>query len=248
MSFASKEELRAIKSELKRARPRFIPVAEQYASNKIPEKIKSHFRAGTIATTFYLACLDFLFRDNPARADQYQHDAQILNTAAQILKCKDRVTSYLFRVLMSGSERQALTDLYKSIDIPINDDDGDIVSPLGDQTVRVLERMARSVEIYARHRRRIKKNITFFYCLGARFSQLNSLPLPSATQANEVYNTLLSVIRSVAPSRLIDLKTDYNPSHDGNEIRRLMKAGARGSGKRNPTASLPHQGRNGDCN
>lgn len=206
---------------------RIYVVAEQYVETKLPEQYAPRVTIGDgivmqavptiIAALFLQACADFLNRDSVPAAEKTQRDAQVLREA--------------LRVLMRDDGRHFRSLVYSTLDPPPRVDapphtHSPVVmeSPTAERALWAIERLATQFEQCAADLARDRKNITFFYCLGRRWG---SRPRPTAAQADAVYRILVKTINEFAPGRLADIKTDYDPADAGNEIRRLMRDGAK---------------------
>ncbi len=239
MSRFTDRECEEIRFAIGNAWPALHSIAERYASKKLPSM--SPYHLSVITTSFLSACGDFLSRGNQEAAGEWEQQATTLRAAADILRkgppavllsvlMSDDITCFDkahvdYRLMDETRHFVTVTSEMESVTFAL-DAGVNTVSRSGEQVVWALETIGRGIAISARVRKRIRKNLTFFYCLGARLQDAYPGALPSATQANDVYMIMLEAIRGVIPEdRLKGIKT-YDPRQEGSEIRRLMKQGA----------------------
>lgn len=232
MSWIDSADFQKIKAEIQRSWPKLETIAEKYVLGKLPEHRRGPSQIYGIATLFITACGDFLARGKQQGLDDWAVHAKILKSAASILR-QNPGARFLFKVLMSDdtdslgglqgaevdyrrwdekTEIITVTGEEASVTFAIRAGiDDNVVTPRAEQAISALEIIARQVEIGVRQHENIKRNQSFFYCLGARMRHSNSdIPLPDPAQANSVYKILIEAIRTVAPSRLADFKPKYD--------------------------------------
>ncbi len=189
----------------KRVRDPSVQAAIARGAQAGPEIEALGYAAAVVLSAVMRAFDWYVTKGSPEIGDEAWQDIDALYRAAETLENKP--------------------DLAKNNGIP--DGTAEKLRTMADGMVRMAYVATRSTKVFF-------KNRTFFYCLGyalelnpmirERNPRATSLPLPTATQANELFKIVIGTLKDHAPHLLEGKKLEYETEHNPT-VMRLMKAG-----------------------